>query len=48
MIRLPINNQLAGYNRKVALDDLLAGSITAVLLVPQAIAYALLAGLPAE
>ena len=48
MMRLPINNQLAGYNRKVALDDLLAGSITAVLLVPQAIAYALLAGLPAE
>lgn len=39
---------LRHYRRSDWHDDLLAGVITAILLVPQALAYALLAGLPAQ
>ena len=39
---------LSGYDRRQALADGTAGVITAILLVPQAMAYALLAGLPAQ
>lgn len=39
---------LLNYQRKDFGDDALAGTITAVLLIPQALAYALLAGLPPE
>lgn len=39
---------LAGYRREFFPDDLLAGVIVAILLVPQSMAYALLAGLPPE
>lgn len=39
---------LLNYRRADFRDDALAGTITAILLVPQALAYALLAGLPPE
>lgn len=39
---------LPGYDRQQALADGTAGTITAILLIPQAMAYALLAGLPAQ
>lgn len=39
---------LRHYQRADFRDDALAGTITAILLVPQALAYALLAGLPPE
>ncbi|MEO6699795.1 MAG: sulfate permease [Paraperlucidibaca sp.] len=39
---------LKHYRRADLRDDTLAGTITAILLVPQALAYALLAGLPPE
>lgn len=39
---------LDGYQRRDLLPDILAGLILSILLVPQAMAYAQLAGLPAE
>ncbi|WP_034639993.1 SulP family inorganic anion transporter [Chitinilyticum aquatile] len=45
---LPILHWLPGYDRQMAQGDLLASVIVALLLLPQGIAYALLAGLPAE
>jgi sulfate permease, SulP family len=45
---LPIIGWLKSYSRKAFYDDLFAGVITAILLVPQGIAYAMLAGLPPE
>lgn len=45
---LPLLEDLKGLDRKRFSQDLLAGTITAILLVPQALAYALLAGLPPE
>ncbi|MEQ8514672.1 MAG: SulP family inorganic anion transporter, partial [Chromatocurvus sp.] len=39
---------LRGYGRATAANDLLAASIVTVMLIPQSLAYALLAGLPAE
>ena len=45
---LPLWAELRQYDRTTLLQDLLAGTITAILLIPQALAYALLAGLPAE
>jgi sulfate permease, SulP family len=45
---LPIIGWLKSYSRKAFSDDLFAGVITAILLVPQGIAYAMLAGLPPE
>ena len=45
---LPIIGWLKTYTRQDFNDDLLAGVITAILLVPQGIAYAILAGLPPE
>lgn len=47
-MRLTLLDDLRALTPARAGDDLLAGSITAVLLVPQALAYALLAGLPPE
>ena len=44
----PLLAQLRQASRQDWLDDVLAGAITAVLLIPQAMAYALLAGLPAQ
>ncbi len=46
--RLPLQAQLAAPDRGDYRDDVIAGLITAVLLVPQGMAYALLAGLPAQ
>lgn len=45
---LPIIVWLKTYTRQDFNDDLFAGVITAILLVPQGIAYAILAGLPPE
>ncbi|MFZ5491197.1 MAG: SulP family inorganic anion transporter [Pseudomonadota bacterium] len=45
---LPLLRWLRGYRRTDAVADLLAGAITAVLLVPQAMAYAVVAGLPPQ
>ncbi len=45
---LPIISWLKTYSRQDFYDDLFAGIITAILLVPQGIAYAILAGLPPE
>ena len=46
--RLPIAGWLKTYTLRDFNDDLFAGVITAILLVPQGIAYAILAGLPPE
>ena len=45
---LPALNWLSTYNRSLFSNDLLAGTIVAIMLVPQGMAYALLAGLPPE
>lgn len=44
----PIIGWLKTYTRQDFNDDLFAGIITAILLVPQGIAYAILAGLPPQ
>ncbi len=44
----PITDWLFHYQREHLVGDLLAGIIVAIMLVPQSMAYALLAGLPAE
>lgn len=44
----PILGWLRDYRRSDFSKDLIAGIITAILLVPQGIAYAMLAGLPAQ
>ena len=44
----PISDWLKSYTRQDLSDDLFAGIITAILLVPQGIAYAILAGLPPQ
>ena len=44
----PISGWLKSYSRQDLSDDLFAGIITAILLVPQGIAYAILAGLPPQ
>jgi SulP family sulfate permease len=45
---LPIAGWLREYTRRDAQGDLVAGIITAIVLVPQGMAFALLAGLPPE
>lgn len=45
---LPLLADLKNIDKQGFGQDLLAGTITAILLVPQALAYALLAGLPPE
>ncbi|MDR5865864.1 SulP family inorganic anion transporter [Halomonas koreensis] len=44
---LPILTWLPHYNRRLCGADLLAGTIVTALVIPQSLAYALLAGLPA-
>ena len=44
----PISVWLKNYTREDLSGDIFAGIITAILLVPQGIAYAMLAGLPAQ
>lgn len=45
---LPIISWLKAYRRQDIADDVFAGVITAILLVPQGIAYGILAGLPPQ
>lgn len=45
---LPIFDWLPGYGRSTLAGDGMAGLIVAIMLVPQGMAYALLAGLPPE
>ncbi len=45
---LPCIGWLKTYNRQVFTSDLVAALIVTVMLIPQSLAYALLAGLPAE
>jgi SulP family sulfate permease len=45
---LPPLEWLSGYNRDALASDTLAALIVTIMLVPQSLAYALLAGLPAE
>lgn len=45
---LPVLDWIKTYNLQLFHSDIFAGIITAILLIPQGIAYAFLAGLPAE
>ena len=45
---LPFLQWMRHYSRDDLIGDLIAGVIVAIMLVPQSMAYALLAGLPAE
>ncbi len=45
---LPVLDWGRGYNRAILSQDLLAAVIVVVMLIPQSLAYALLAGLPPE
>jgi SulP family sulfate permease len=45
---LPILNWLPAYKRDDLISDLTAGTVVAIMLIPQAMAYALLAGLPPQ
>ncbi len=45
---MPIISWLKTYNKDDLNGDIVAGVVTAILLVPQAIAYAMLAGLPPQ
>lgn len=44
----PIANWLQNYQRSTFVNDLMAGIIVAIMLVPQGMAYAFLAGLPPQ
>ena len=45
---LPALHWAADYNRGILASDPLAALIVTIMLIPQSLAYALLAGLPAE
>ncbi len=45
---LPIVAQLAHYNREKCGSDIIAAAVVTVMLIPQSLAYAILAGLPPE
>ncbi len=45
---LPILNWSKEYNRSLLISDFVAAIIVTIMLIPQSLAYALLAGLPAE
>ncbi|ORE87047.1 sulfate transporter [Oceanococcus atlanticus] len=47
-MRIPLIAHIRNAPPGAMNDDLIAGAITAILLIPQGMAYALLAGLPAE
>ncbi len=47
-VHLSFLSWLPGYTRHDLLGDLMAGAVVAVMLVPQSMAYALLAGLPPQ
>lgn len=48
MLQMPILSWIKAYNREVFLKDLVAAMIVTMLLIPQSLAYAMLAGLPPE
>jgi len=48
VLKLPILTWGREYNRQILTQDLLAALIVTVMLIPQSLAYAMLAGLPAE
>jgi sulfate permease, SulP family len=43
---VPLTRQLAGYDRKLLASDMSAGLTVGVMLIPQGMAYALIAGMP--
>ncbi|MDC0088619.1 sulfate permease [Porticoccaceae bacterium] len=45
---VPVISWLRGYNGSMLKADLVAGAVVTMMLIPQSLAYALLAGLPAE
>lgn len=45
---LPILGWARGYDRTILVSDLVAAAIVTVMLIPQSLAYAMLAGLPPE
>jgi SulP family sulfate permease len=45
---LPIFEWLPRYGRDAIAGDLMAGAVVAIMLVPQSMAYAMLAGLPLQ
>jgi SulP family sulfate permease len=47
-MRRPSNNWLLAYKRENLAGDLVAGAIVSVMLIPQSLAYAMLAGLPPQ
>ncbi len=47
-MRIPLIEHIRSAGKGALGDDLIAGAITAILLIPQGMAYALLAGLPPE
>jgi SulP family sulfate permease len=46
--RLPIFDWVPTYDQKTFTSDLLAALIVTLMLIPQSLAYAMLAGLPPE
>jgi sulfate permease, SulP family len=45
---VPLINTLKGYNKRLLKGDLVAGVTVGIMLIPQGMAYALIAGLPPE
>ena len=45
---LPVRQWGAHYNRELLVSDLIAALIVTIMLIPQSLAYAMLAGLPPE
>ena len=45
---LPILTWGAGYSRRTLASDLIVAAIVTIMLIPQSLAYALLAGLPPQ
>ena len=45
---IPATQWLKGYHRQNMINDGLAAVVVTIMLIPQSLAYALLAGLPAE
>jgi len=46
--RLPLSHWLKDYQQSHFINDLIAGIVVAVMLIPQGMAYAMLAGMPPE
>ena len=44
----PLVSRLGDYRREHLMGDVIAGLVVAIMLVPQAMAYAMLAGLPPQ